>query len=672
MKKDNNKKENEKIKQNENEKELKNEKEYLIGREYNTSKEKNNKKEPEQLSINGQSKQLNEDEEQTDMLNRIQEEEKQKKMIEIKPRENYLKDKINKLNFNNIVLSGINRGIDEQLKSIKRDIISKKVLLKDTPKSVEKYINKSFELGSKINADNYNVKNKHKAIKELKIEKDNLNRKLVQLTENENLLENRGGSDLLVEQNLKEKLKKDVNNQKNKIIRKIEDIDIKIKDMLLEEDNINNKKQINLKNFIDNFERDKEIIEIRAKKYLKERRERNKRIANDLTQLAEKRKKELEEKNKKEKEEQEKMANNLKRQAKEIENKRSKVIAQQSLLYKPYINGKIDGTAKKYLFMKKHEKFLKNEQILLDKENNYRKNKMKPISNEEIQEFNIKMDKKREEKKIISEKKTEKLLEEWNERKKTLPSYVNHLSENTYIEINKQIQDEKDKKEKMEQLIEKKNKYSNGLKQPQKNKGLEQKRIETINNLDPKRFLLDKDTMQHKDRKGRVLLKKRDPEKPSKFKWDLKLVDSSENEISIQRTLIKKPKQYKLSISVDRTQKNLPTIKKDYLQEMIKDKEGKENSEKKSSHVLSTEDNYVQTSAKKWEKIINENGDISLVDNVINARSKLQLLELKAIQKEKLLNNQDIVSNDVKLSQKVSDLIIDSIEAKLSLLNQMK
>ena len=293
MKKGSNKKEIEKIKPNENEKELKNEKEYLTDREYNTLKEKNNKKESEQPSINDQLKQLNEDKEQTDILNDIQEEEKQKKIIEIKPRENYLKDKIHKLNFNNNVLSGINRGIDEQLKSVKRDIISKKILLKDTPKSVEKYVNKSFELGSKINADNYNTKNKYKAIKELKIEKDNLNRKLVQLTENENLLENRGGSELLVEQNLKEKLKKDVNNQKSKIIRKIENIDIKIKDMLLEADNINNKKQINLKNFIDNFERDKEIIEIRAKKYLKERRERNKRIANDLTQLAEKRKKEL-------------------------------------------------------------------------------------------------------------------------------------------------------------------------------------------------------------------------------------------------------------------------------------------------------------------------------------------------------------------------------------------
>ena len=675
MKKEKNSKESTKIKSNENEKELKNEKEYLAGREHIVSKnkDKNIKKESEEFHKNDLTKQSNENKDKTDIFNGIQDEEKPKIMIEIKPRETYLKDKINKMKFNNNILSGINTGINEQLKSVKKDMISKKVLVNEKPKSLEKHINKSFEFGANINNDNFNIKNKYKSIKELKAEKENINKKLVQLIENENILENKKGSEFLVEQNLKEKLKKDVNNQKKQLIQKIEDIDLKIKDMLLEVDNINNKKQINLKNFIDNFERDKEIVEIRAKKYLKEKRERNKRISNDLNQLAEKRKKELEDKNKKEKEDQKKLANKLKQQAKEIENKQSKAVGQQSLLYKPYINGKIDGSVKKYLFVQKYEKFLKNEQILLDKENIYRKNKMKHISNEEIELFNNKIDKRREEKKIMTDKKTEKLLEEWNERKKTIPTYISPLSENACIDIKKQYQEEKDKKEKIEELIEKKNQYSNSLKQPQVNKELEQKRIETINNLDPKRFLLDKAIMQHKDRKGRILLKKRDPSKPSKYSWDLKILDTSENEISIQRQLIKKPKQYKLSMSMERTPNNiLPTIKKDFLQEMIKDKENKENSKIKSSKELMPVDNFAKSSAKKWEKIINDNGDKSLVDNINNARKKLELIELKAIQNEKLLKAQDITSNDIKLNQKVSDLIIDSIEAKLSLLNQMK
>ena len=46
-------------------------------------------------------------------------------MIEIKPMETYLKDKILKMKFNNNVLSGINKGIDEQLSYVRKDIISR-------------------------------------------------------------------------------------------------------------------------------------------------------------------------------------------------------------------------------------------------------------------------------------------------------------------------------------------------------------------------------------------------------------------------------------------------------------------------------------------------------------------------------------------------------------------
>ena len=47
-------------------------------------------------------------------------------------------------------------------------------------------------------------------------------------------------------------------------------------------------------------------------------------------------------------------------------------------------------------------------------------------------------------------------------------------------------------------------------------------------------------------------------------------------------------------------------------------------------------------------------------------------MELKAIQNEQLLKVQEPTNNDVELNKKVSNLLIDSIEAKLSLLNQMK
>ena len=667
MKKEVKFKDNIKKTKQEDTKELKNDKEYLTGREHKS--EKQSKNDLDKIT-NDQPKNLNEEQEQTENV----QEENTKKIIEIKPRETYLKDKIDKMKYNNNLLSGINNGMDELLKSVKKDIFSKKVLLKDAPNSMEKYINKSFDIGSNNKGDNYNLKNKYKRIKELKIEKDNLNKKLIQLIENENLIDNKNNSEFIVEQNLKEKIKKDVNAQKKKIIQKIENINEKIKDVILNEEDINNKKQENLKNFIDNFERDKEIIEIRTKKYLKEKKERKKRMANDLNQIAEKRKKELEDKDKKEKEKKEKMINQLKREAKEIENKHSKEVGAKFLLYKPYINEKVEGTSKRYLFMQKYEQFLKNEKSLIDKENFNRKKKMKHITNEELEEFNNKMDKKREEKQLITDKKMEKLLEDWNERKKTIPEYVSPFSENAYKAITKNVQEFQDKKDRLKALNIKKQEFGkNDVKQPQINKDLEKQRLELIDNLNSKRIFLEKDTLQHHKRKGRILLKKPDPNKPSKYSWKLKILNTSDNEISIEKSLIKKPKDYRLSASVEKTPNKLPSIKIDYLKEMIKEKENKENAKLNSSNNLLTEGNYAKISAKKWEKLINKkNGNNSIVDNINSAKNKIELLQLKAIQSEKLLNAQDPNSKDPELNKKVTNLIIDSIEAKLSLLNQMK
>ena len=667
----NNQKDNSKnkIKTNiiENEKELANEKEYLIGIEHKNPKDISQNIKNMEKPANGQTPEENNDE-------NAKEEEK-KKMIEIKPRETYLKDKIGKMQFNNNVLSGINKGIGQQLSSVKKDIISTKVVLsKDAPKDLEKYINKSFEASSNKNKDEiFNLKNKYKSIKELKKDKDILSRKLIQIVENENLLENKNDAEHVVEQNVKEKIKKEMLIKKNKIIKKLENVNEKIKNILIDVEDSGSKKQDKIKNFMDNFERDKEIIEIRAKRYLMETKERNKRIANDLNQLAEKRKKEIEDLDKKEKEKQEKMATKLKRQAKQIENKRSKEVGEKSLLYKPYMNEKIEGTANNYLFMQKYKNFIKNEQNLIDKENMSRKIKMKQITTEELEEFNNKMDKIREEKQLIQDKKTEKLYEDWNKRKNTIPSYVSPFSEKAYEKITNPAEKEKEDKKIKEELIKKKLDWSKQIGVPKINKDLEQKRLESISNLDPKRFLIEKETLQHTKRKGRVILKKPDPQKPSKFSWKLKILNNSENELSIERTLVRKPKQYKNTISVDRSSTKLPSIKKDYLQEIIKEKENQENIKKvNSSKILTNEQNYVKSSEKKWKKIITKDGNGSLVDNINNAKNKINLLELKAMQTEQLMKVREPMSNDVELNKKVSNLLIDSIEGKLSLLNQMK
>ena len=83
------------------------------------------------------------------------------------------------------------------------------------------------------------------------------------------------------------------------------------------------------------------------------------------------------------------------------------------------------------------------------------------------------------------------------------------------------------------------------------------------NILFPKRFLLNKDILQHHRRKGRVLLKKVDQNKSNKYDWLKSLNKSTENnEINIEDKLIKK--YYMLLMSLERNKMNkLPNIKSD-------------------------------------------------------------------------------------------------------------
>ena len=649
-----------------NQEEIKTEKDYTQGQEHIPEHEISEK--PENIS----STNIQENEQTSN------EETSGKKVIKLKPRETHLKDKMNKMQFDESLLSGINKGIEGQLKSLKEDIMSNNVNVSAT--NNKKFVNKSFDyaLSENNKKDNFDVKKKYKEIYELKEEKDALNRKLMQIIENENLLENKNKSNLLVEQNLKEKIKKDVSKQKKEILDKINIINSKIKLLMQSSEDANTKRLMNLKSFLDNFERDKEIAEIRAKKYLKENKQRKQLYINNANLFEEKLKQDMIQKDKEEKENQKQLVLKLRKQAKDLESKQSKKIEQKSLLYKPFINQKVDKT-KNYLFMKQYEKFIKNEQRLIDKENNLRKNYMKPFSKEEIDEFIEKMDKKREEKKLIAEEKAQKLQQEWKEREKIIQQYVSPFLEKAFEGITNDIKEEKAKNEQRNFLLDKKKGYGTEIRTshiPPKNKSLEQKRLATINNLDPRRFLLNKDTLQHHKRKGRVLLKKVDPNKPSKYDWLKQLNKSAENDPNIDDKLIKKPKNYMISMSLERNKRNkLPNIKFDYLRKKNNEKEQKENIDviyNSEDKDLNEEENYIKASAKKWDKLINESNDENLIENINNAKDKIQKLEYEALQNEKLMKSSDDINQSVELNKRVSNLIIDSIQAKITLLQKMK
>ena len=67
-----------------------------------------------------------------------------------------------------------------------------------------------------------------------------------------------------------------------------------------------------------------------------------------------------------------------------------------------------------------------------------------------------------------------------------------------------------------------------------------------------------------------------------------------------------------------------------------------------------------------WDKML-KNGN--LVENLEKIRQKAEVLENQAKMNEKLLNTNG--NDDIELQQKVSDCLIDAINAKLSILDSI-
>ena len=615
----------------------------------------------------------------SNIIEQPKEEEKKetpKKMVVIKPRETYLKEKISKLNYNEKILNSVQKNLGEQMQNIKTEIKNDSVLITQVQKDLTKYIPKKTEPdSSRTPNEDYELKKKHKTIKELRDEQKLLKQKLYTIIENENFLENEGymnssQKNITLDKSLKEQQLKNLNEQKNDINQRISIIEDQISRLFQNELTLSRKEKI--KNYLENFERDKEIAEIRAKKYIKESRERNKRIANDIDQLVQKRKKEIDDRKKEAENQKEEIIKKFKEQEKAIEQKRSKENEKIALQCKPYIYEKPEKKANSYLFSIEYKKFQKKEEKIIKTENSKRKEMMKSVPYEEIKEFAENFDEKKEKYNLQAEEKKKKLLEEWKTRKNNLPSYVNPALEINEEENRSKLENEELKKEKIEALIKNKKNYSTQIqeeRQPVINEKLKKQRMDKIKALeDPRSVQVKCNLINYK--KKRILLKKRDPTKPSKYKWKLKLDeepnDKLNNSVELNNSLIKKPKNIRLSSSfsnIDRKKKAIPEKKIDYLKEMKIEREEK----KKLSNISYDKDNK----SAKWEKVINDKSG-NMVQNINLVKMKAENLEKETEMNEKFLRLNGGLENNPELGKKVSNLLIDSIEAKLSILKYIE
>ena len=197
---------------------------------------------------------------------------------------------------------------------------------------------------------------------------------------------------------------------------------------------------------------------------------------------------------------------------------------------------------------------------------------------------------------------------------------------------------------------------------PEKDEVKEKERLENIKKADG----IDKEIKHYTmltNKNKRILLKKRDPNKPSKYNWELKL-DEIDNEnplgtsVELQKALKKKPKRIMLSTEFEK-KIEIPNQKIDYLPDVI-------NKLNTKTEMNNENDNTVISN--KWNKMIKDKNG-SLQDNLENVKFQADLLEKQAVDNERVLVVNGGFSKNPKLGKKVGNLLINSIQAKMCILD---
>lgn len=593
------------------------------------------------------------------------------KELLVKPRETYLKEKIVKMNCNVDLMSSIQKEMGNKIKNIMSE---EGVVVGEKTKDLKKYMNNKDKARTEI--EQYSNKKKYKEIKVLMDELKGLQINLKQLEENEKMLvQNKedtliknsqeiGNEKLIFDKSQNLMKIREIQAKKEEIKEKIAEVNYRIKNSIENDklQTIPNKERV--RDFITNFERDKEIIEIRAKKFFKEFKERNLRKQKDLNQLIEKRKKEIEEKEKEKNSQSEEIRKKFKEKEKAIEKKQSKMNEEILLKYKPYINQKPEKTKKNYLYNQRYEKFMKKEEKYFQKnqeKNKEQKDKLK-FKFEEIEKFSQEFDEKIESRKYELEQKSMELSQKWNENKEKLPKNNNYQSVQN---LNKQKLLEEEKQNELRH--EKAKQFAEDIRENHSPEVDPKKRMQlqmVIHALEDPKNAAQKYTLK-KQKKNRIIIKKRDNTKPSKYKWELKLDPNPEKE----ENYIKKPKKINL-LPITRTTTEIPVKKPDYLQEIINKRNKKRSNSSKGRENYEDEFTGINKKSEKWENEMNKN-DMNLIDNINNVQNKVEILEQEAEEKEKLLKMKGGIENNPELGKQVSSLLIDSIEAKLNMIKKM-
>jgi len=337
--------------------------------------------------------------------------------------------------------------------------------------------------------------------------------------------------------------------------------------------------------------------------------------------------------------------------------KRKNKINEEKEKVEEYINKRLE--VKEYLYQKKNSEFNKKMKKIISEENQKRKNNMQSMELSNMNEFIKNYEIIKVKKHLELEKKSKFLKKSWSERGMMISKYKNELS-------NLIDEEEKNRKLERQMILDKK--------MSMKNKQIDySKKFENNLIMDYKQNNIYKDDTMKKIKNK---YNKKDEYKPNlklkslnnycnsiRKKILTKKSTESKNILNIKPNhidLTKNPNSFNIIKTPNLKLPNLSTNN----QNQISNKDIKFTKLEKNPKVYKLKKN------DEIQNLIDKNGINAITLEMVN--SKLENLKEKKEQKDLLLKYQGGIASNPDLGEEVCDMLIDSMNAKMSLMDEMK
>ena len=571
----------------------------------------------------------------------------------------FLKKKLENVKLPKNLKNDINSGIEKSHLEIRDDFKNDLLNISNKKTTINEILGLNKSNGNifltsvdKISKENL------KRLKSLKLEEKNIKKNIAKINMNTKLLED--GLSLknnIVDENIRKSQLKNMNDLKENFITKLIKVNQKI-ELILNEEKLSQKAKNKLD--FENLDEAQEEYNLHLKK-LKEEQNKNKaKFDTDLKIAYEKHQKFCDQLELKKSGKLEKLIKERKESERQVILKRKKEADEILEKSKKYLNEKFNKKDNEYKYYQLKENFENNEKKLIDKVNMQKKDPL--VTQEEIKELSKKIN---EQKKILiedAEEKKKQLIKLWSYRSQTLPTYKHPLTVKLEEELALKMQKYDDDKKKREcNDLEKRNYQPPKVTQSLKLKNQRETRKDKVD-----RESVMQTELNNKKRLDRLKFT------PIVSPKNLKIIQEELNqelnnqvEFDIKSLLQKKKKKILKPIRILHPKPEKPI---DYLTQMIIEKEKNKN---KSMQEYTEDSVDLKPSIEKKIVSRNEKREENIIDTLKMVKAQTESIDNKVQQKKQILKLNGGYLNNPKLGDEVGDLLIESIQTKLNIMNKL-